>query len=317
MSNELVSVIVPIYNVERYLNKCLDSISRQTYSNLEIILINDGSTDDSLRICENYKMRDDRIKVINKKNGGVSSSRNIGLKHATGKYLTFIDSDDYVDKRMIEIMLKILKEKNADIVICNTRNVYEESDFATSQNDIFDTVKYNNVEALKCIFNEKPFNAVCWGKLYKKSLFDDLYFDENIKIAEDLDILYKIFFYSNSIYYISAPLYNWTVRNDSAIHCEYNKDWEGEILVCDRIIEFTRIKCPKITNYAIKRYLRIVIYCIDKSIDNNLKLEYLIGCLKKYNLKFSKNYIKFYLKYIFIKFFSKLYIIIRRVNKNK
>ena len=122
----LISVIIPVYNAEKFLNKCLDSVIGQTYKNLEIILVDDGSQDDSGKICDEYAQKDNRIKVIHKENGGDSSARNTGLKMATGKYITTIDSDDWIELNAYEDMLKVLLEKNVDIVRCGFYKNYGE-----------------------------------------------------------------------------------------------------------------------------------------------------------------------------------------------
>ena len=114
----LISVIVPVYNVENYLPRCLDSIINQTYTNLEILLVDDGATDNSGKLCDEYAQKDNRIRVFHKENGGVSSARNMGLDNATGEYIAFVDSDDYIDKCMYEIMLNSSVQNNADIVVC-------------------------------------------------------------------------------------------------------------------------------------------------------------------------------------------------------
>ena len=115
---DLISVIIPIYNVEKYLNKCIDSIINQTYKNLEIILVDDGSPDNCPQICDEYAKKDNRIKVIHKKNGGVSSARNVGLINSTGNYIGFIDPDDYIEPIMYEKLLKVLKESNTLVSMC-------------------------------------------------------------------------------------------------------------------------------------------------------------------------------------------------------
>lgn len=115
---DLISVIVPVYKVEKYINKCVDSIINQTYTNLEIILVDDGSPDNCGNICDEYAKKDNRIKVVHKENAGVSSARNIGLEKSSGKYITFIDADDYVEKNYCEELLNILKIENADCVAC-------------------------------------------------------------------------------------------------------------------------------------------------------------------------------------------------------
>ena len=122
---DLISVVVPIYNVEKYLKTCIETIIKQTYKNIEIILVNDGSTDNSLQICNEFKEKEKRIKVINKKNGGLSDARNIGLKKAKGKYICFIDSDDFINEKYIEELHSLIIKNNAQIAICSFENVNE------------------------------------------------------------------------------------------------------------------------------------------------------------------------------------------------
>ena len=131
---DLISVIVPIYNVEKYINRCIDSIIEQTYTNLEIILVDDGSTDNSGSICDEYAKKDNRIKVIHKENGGVSSARNVGLDTAIGQYITFVDSDDYIEKKYCEILLKTLKKQKADCVACGYNRIYKNKEEKMSMN---------------------------------------------------------------------------------------------------------------------------------------------------------------------------------------
>lgn len=123
--NDLISIIVPVYNVEKYLNKCIDSIINQTYKNIEIILVDDGSTDNSGKICDEYLLRDSRIKVIHKNNGGLSSARNEGINISSGEYIGFVDSDDWVEPNMYEEMYKKILYSNADIVDCGYWKEYE------------------------------------------------------------------------------------------------------------------------------------------------------------------------------------------------
>lgn len=125
--DSLISVIVPVYNVEKYLEKCIDSIVNQTFDHLEIILVNDGSTDHSLEICEKYKVQDKRIKVIDKKNGGLSDARNVGTQVAMGKFITFVDSDDFIDSDMITYLYHLITQADADISICQHKEIDEKS----------------------------------------------------------------------------------------------------------------------------------------------------------------------------------------------
>ena len=131
MNKEKITIVVPIYNAEKYLERCIKSILDQTYENLEIILVNDGSTDKSLEICEKFKAEDNRIIIINKENGGVSSARNKGIDAATGKFIIFIDADDYIEKEMFEVLEEDLFKNNVDISMCGFRTVYVNGNILT------------------------------------------------------------------------------------------------------------------------------------------------------------------------------------------
>lgn len=289
---ELISIIVPVYNVEKYLKKCIDSLTKQTYKNIEIILINDGSTDESGRICEECKKNDYRIRLFHEKNMGVSNARNVGIRNANGKIITFVDSDDSIEVDMIETMYKTMKEDNADIIICGTKNVNENNEEIINENPIKKQKRiFNNILGIQYMLDEKLYTNVCWGKIYKKSLFDNNMFNENIKIAEDLDVLYKIFFKAQKIIYIPQKEYIWLDRNNSVTKERFNSKWRDEIKVCEDIIKFTQIKCNDITDYAIKRYIRINMTCAIDILKNGGKKEDLKDLqrnIKKYKISNKK-----------------------------
>ena len=134
MLNPLISVVVPIYNVDKYLDRCVESIIKQTYTNLEIILVDDGSSDNSPQICDNWNVKDKRIKVIHKENGGLSDARNVGLSFATGEIISFIDSDDWIEHEMFEKMLNRKKKDNSDIVSCGVKWVKEDGSLIRNHN---------------------------------------------------------------------------------------------------------------------------------------------------------------------------------------
>ena len=175
---ELISVIVPVYNVESYVAECIESIQNQTYMNLEIILVNDGSTDNSGDICDQYATYDERIKVIHKENAGVSAARNTGIEAANGDYIAFVDSDDYIAPNMYEDMLRILKENDLDILECTA--------FRDKGGEIIEGCNdgsleiFNRDEALKMAMYD-CFVAV-WSQLYKRSAIDDVRFPVGRKI---------------------------------------------------------------------------------------------------------------------------------------
>ncbi|GMN90260.1 glycosyltransferase family 2 protein [Francisella sciaenopsi] len=207
----LISVIIPVYNVQDYLVRCLESVINQTYKSLEIILVNDGSTDNSLEICQQYINKDSRIILINKKNGGLSSARNAGLDIYKGKYITFIDSDDWVALDYINTLYQNIIDNNADISIVGFENVY---DFNVE--DISNTNKikiFSQKEAVnKLILNKLETSA--WGKLFNSFLYKKNRFREGI-IFEDLDIMYKLFLSANKIVRNSSIKYFYFQRKSS------------------------------------------------------------------------------------------------------
>ena len=187
--NELISVIVPIYNVEEYLPNCIESILRQTYKHLEIVLVDDGSPDRCGEICEEYAKKDDRIRVIHKENGGLSDARNKGMSIATGKYFTFIDSDDYISEDYVEYLYKLLKEHDADISVCDL--IMTSSMKETEQKDSKSVFKYSVDEALEAMLYAKVFSTSADAKLYKRELFEGVEYPIG-KYMEDLFTTYRL-----------------------------------------------------------------------------------------------------------------------------
>lgn len=221
-----ISVIVPVFNVEKYLCKCIDSIINQTYSNLEIILVDDGSTDNCGVICDDYSLKDDRIKTIHKSNGGLSDARNAGLDAAAGDYVSFIDSDDYIHKRFYEILINLIVKYNGDIAQCEYLNIYEEdADKFIDDKFYIDekiTVLDNNNEALNNLFNENYINTVVvWNKLYKKDLFKDIRYPKG-KVHEDEYTTYKVLFNTKKMILTCRQMYYYLQRSTSIMGKGFN-----------------------------------------------------------------------------------------------
>lgn len=273
MQKELITIIIPVYNVEMYLDRCLNSVANQSYKHLEIILINDGSTDNSFNIIEKYEKQDKRFKVINKSNGGVSSARNCGLDICQGKYVTFIDADDYVDVDFIETLYKKIKEYNVDIVFSNAIDILE--------NGKIRYCKKNNKEILldkdsifKEILKEEIITNVCWGNMYKTDLIKGTRFDIKMRIAEDMKFLFEVISNISKVLIIPQKKYFYVVRNNSTIHESFANKWYDEINYCKELVE-----CYQNTNfekYTIKRYVRVIVSClymfnIEKEERNKLK----------------------------------------------
>lgn len=228
MDNSMISVIVPVYNTEKYLFECVESLLKQTYQNFELILVDDGSTDNCGKICDEYSLKDERIKVIHKINGGLSSAWNAGIKEAKGSYLSFIDSDDYVDKKFLESMYHCLMEKKADICECS---FFYLKDNKRIPEKLFRYEILDNVTAVKYLFTDSYGSyVVTWNKLYKKKLFNQIRFPEG-KLHEDEFTTYKLLYESKQIAYLNQHLYNYRIRKGSIMTSGFSMK-RAEILKC-------------------------------------------------------------------------------------
>ena len=210
--NPLISVIVPVYKVEKYLYTCVDSILKQTYQNLEIILVDDGSPDTCGSLCDRYAAQDPRIRVIHKPNGGLSDARNAGLQIATGEYVGFVDSDDYIAPDMYRILFEAITAHDAQVAVCDSHNVCESESklFPFSQGN---ATVYTGNDSSYALFTG-AITHFAWNKLYKRSLFDTIAFPIG-KIYEDLFTTYRILQRCQKVVHTNTALYFYRVRNDS------------------------------------------------------------------------------------------------------
>lgn len=223
---DLISIIVPIFNTEKYLERCLNSIINQTYKNIEVILIDDGSLDNSLKICYKYANIDRRVKVIHQQNSGPSKARNKGLKEVKGEYFICIDSDDWLEKEMIEILYNNLKKNNVDISICNYY-----INFETGLQEIKNSINEKNIiltnhkEMYEYLFSDNMFGGYLWNKLIKTSIIknkDIVLFNEKIMIEEDVLFLIEVIKRCSKIcYYPKKFLYHYFQRNNSIVRFKY------------------------------------------------------------------------------------------------
>ena len=232
MSNPLISVIIPIYNVEKYLRRCLETVISQSYLNLEIILVNDGSTDTSGNICEEYAEEDSRIKIIHKENGGLSSARNAGMKIANGDYIAFLDSDDFIHPKMYEVMLETLINTDSDMVIsgiCMIDDDDTESLLFPLQCDFSkDYVVIEKDQILHQMVERDVVTVVQWNKLFKRAILVELEYPEG-KYHEDVYVIHQQLFRCNRITYLEAELYYYVQRCGSIMHVESKKRLEDSI----------------------------------------------------------------------------------------
>jgi len=218
--DSLISVIVPIYNVEDYLNRCVDSIINQTYKNLEIILVDDGSPDNCPQMCDDYAKKDSRIKVVHKENGGLSDARNAGMEVATGEYVSFIDSDDYISLDFYETLMQTMLENNSDIIECSVVKFYENGKFDEYSDDL-KVANYETVDALGGLIDENPFRQHVWNKLYKSSVALDIPYAVG-KLNEDEFWTYQVFGKANKVTKINKTMYYYFQRSGSIMGNGYN-----------------------------------------------------------------------------------------------
>lgn len=249
----VISIIIPIYNVEKYLKRCLDSVEKQIYTNLEIILINDGSTDSSLTIAKEYAKRDGRIKIFSEKNCGVSAARNLGLKHATGKYITFIDSDDYVSKDYVLYLYKLLEKGNfsASMSICSLMNVYENSgkEVNTGNNKEY---TLTGKECIKMMCYHNLVDTCPYAKLGSKELYKDFKFPEG-KVFEDTGTTYQLFEKANKVECGFKPKYFYNIRSNSITTREFTPKKLDLLKMTDKMADDVVRKYPDLKRAVLRR----------------------------------------------------------------
>ena len=265
---EKITVIVPVYNVENYLNKCLDSLINQTYKNLEIIVINDGSTDNSGKICQEYAQKDNRIIYIEKENGGQSEARNMGLDRMTGSYVTFVDSDDWVELDYVEVLYNKLIEYQADIAVGNYYSYNEQEGifyFHIFGNSYYEKV-YDNVSIFENFYESehmKNFALICvGGKLYKSDLFRELRFEVG-KLGEDGYLNQKIYLLAEKTIYLNAGLYAYRQREGSSSR-SWTEKWMHALV--DAMSE--RITLLASLGYPLDKHLAVYRKMLDSALSN-------------------------------------------------
>lgn len=225
-----VSIIIPVYKVEKFLTRCLDSVLGQTLKEIEVILVDDGSPDNCGRICDEYAAKDKRVIVIHKKNAGVSAARNSGLEVASGEFVGFVDSDDYVATTMFEDMYRQAVLADAEMAMCQfviTDGVTDELVHRSSGDD-FEVLKFDNKKAFEIIADFScPVQVMVWNKLFKKELIQNLCFDTNKRMAEDLEFLMRALFKSKTVVYVPYALYAYYAQREGAatFHADHSIAW--------------------------------------------------------------------------------------------
>lgn len=308
MNHPLVSIIIPIYKVEAYLRRCLNSVINQTYTNLEIILVDDGSPDNCPQICDDYTHKDHRIVVIHKKNGGLSDARNAGLDVCKGKFISFVDSDDWLDEKYIEVLLNLADKNNADITIGEHEKICNDKPFFI-ENKKEKSLALSTQDALIILFKRNHLSFILsWGKLYRKSLFDEIRFPEG-KFHEDEFTTYLIFQNAAKIVYTPQVLYYYFQRVGSTMGTPHPRDLlEAEeaqfIFILQNNMEAVKGDQAKLICWQI-------LYIYSKEPSKKLKEKLL------YYTKFLKAHRNPFVHYFLLKIFCRhprLYSIIRKLS---
>ncbi len=283
MEQDLISIIVPVYNVQEYLKNCINSILNQSYKNIEIILVDDGSTDESSSICDLYVKKDNRIKVIHKENGGLSDARNMGIKSARGKYITFVDSDDYLDENYVKVLYILITENNSDIACSRMKKTDSLNDKIINKNEKINI--YNSIDAIKEILYQRNIDNSAPSKLFKKDLFENILFPVGYAF-EDLDTMYKLFLQANKIVSTTNNYYLYYQRQGSILHTVKDKTINDLLTIIDNmnknLISYGELKAP-----LMARTLNANFYIYNRSTNKDIKEN-----SKKYIIENRKNVLK-------------------------
>lgn len=287
----VISVVMPVYNVESYIRQSIESVCGQTYKNLQILLIDDGSTDDSGKICDEYAMRDNRITVIHQKNGGAANAKNTGLRLATGEYLAFLDSDDYLEPDAYSFMVEQLNKYHADIVQCGFNNVFRDR---IKINLTFSEVKDFDVCSYLKLFTEDWTCGLLWDKLYRRKAFDEIYFEEGHKIDDEF-FTYKGVMNSSKIVRVPKVVYNYRQRMSGVMLSEASQE-----RIIEDTLEYLTIrrknvlaKYPQLKQDFDEHYLNMLLILSRKSAVSADMIFQLKQALKMYRREERKTKISF------------------------
>ncbi len=254
---DLISIIVPVYNVEKYIHQCIDSVINQTYKNIEIILVDDGSPDNCGRICDEYAAKDSRIKVIHKANGGLSDARNHGIEAAKGDWLMFIDSDDWIEPDMAQKLLDAATEDDADMAVCSV-TVFNEKESFTPKNYFSPARTVPGIQLLKEKWLNVQFVIAC-NKIYKKELFDNIRYPVG-KLHEDEFVIHYLLYKAEKVCVIEDKLYNYRQNENSITGSKYSpRNLDGLFAVADRICFYNQINCINYAEPLISYYYTVLI----------------------------------------------------------
>ena len=291
---DLISIIVPIYNIEKYLRDCIHSLINQTYQNIEVILVDDGSKDESNKICDEYSQKYDFVKVIHKTNGGLSDARNIGMQHAKGTYISFVDGDDIIDKDYIKKLYEAIKINQKSIAVCGYNRFQEKEELLKlDKKNTFDSKVETAESYLKKVLyqkNQNVYSISAWGKLYQKEIFQNIQFPKG-KIYEDIYVIADIISQVDSIAVVKENLYYYRITNNSITTSSFGNKRMQVLDSCDQLINRVNISYPKLIKgaYTFKysRSFESIMMVLKDNKKNSYQKEYNIfnNIVKKYRFK--------------------------------
>lgn len=262
-----ISIIIPVYNVAKYLLECVQSVLNQTYTYFEVLLIDDGSTDSSKELCDELGTKDSRVKVFHKKNGGLSSARNYGMDKAEGEYIIFLDSDDYwIENNILSLFLKKLQTENLDVVSAEYVYVDEKSNrlFKYSQRKVHLNLKeqvLGSYEMMKYVINGKFFS---WLFMFKKDSIENLRFDEKRRFQEDIDFAIKVFSKNLRCGYLPIPFYAYRQRERSIMSTHRVSNLQGSFTLCDVFHEYAyKVEDKRLTSYYLYRGIMMYYWTLE------------------------------------------------------
>lgn len=262
--NPKISIIVPVFNVESYLNKCIESILCQSFTNFELILVNDGSPDNCGEICEQYALLDNRIKVIHKENGGQASARNTALNVAKGEYIGFVDSDDWIEPDMYEILYEMCIKYDCDIA--NITSIIHYGDHGV-QKEPYSLIIHNKRQAMETLLVGDLYDEVVWTKLIKSSLLKEVRFKEGI-LYEDTDFTYRVFHECKKICAIGMPKYHYIKHGDSSMAKALKNYKMDALLIYDEMYQFINKHYPELTEIVLLKFADNAIVLLENIMSN-------------------------------------------------
>ncbi|HAP3441742.1 TPA: glycosyltransferase family 2 protein, partial [Enterococcus faecalis] len=265
---KLVSVVIPVYNVEKYVEKCLDSVINQTYQNLEIIIVNDGSTDNSLSVCQKKKLSDSRIKLINKENGGLSSARNAGIECAQGEFICFIDSDDWIELDYIEVLLNGMENTNVDISVIQMIKVKDFNKIAFQSESQTKWDIFERETAMRELFSSNLIGYSANNKLYRISLFKSIRYPEGM-LMEDKGTTYRLIDSSTKVAVNGSTKYHYYLRDNSILRTDFNQKNFDSFIIHEEILNFMDEHYPSISPKVKSRYVYEAIRMMMRMIESN------------------------------------------------